>query len=139
MHQSVLECLISTCGNDHVCYLLPCQRQDPFGILYFSPFPRHREAKPSRREAGGGRQEETSCKRKLRAPSASSVATACLHPSPAAFSPEGGGQDEEGASQPASASLRCSDVQLRVNADGFFFFLSCQGLVRSVRLYISGV
>lgn len=64
-------------------------------------------------------------KRKVRAPSASSEATACLHPRPGAFSPERGGQDEEdGASIPAV--LVCAAVILPV----------CQGLLRSVCAYI---
>lgn len=42
---------------------LPYQHQDPFGILYFSPFPRSTEVKPGRREAAGGQREETSFKR----------------------------------------------------------------------------
>ncbi len=68
--QSVLNRHICTFGKDQsgcmVIFansLLPCRRQDPFGILYFSPFPRHKEVKPGRQEAAGGLREETSYKR----------------------------------------------------------------------------
>lgn len=36
---------------------LPCLRQDPFGILYFSPFPRRAAEEPRKREAGVGEEE----------------------------------------------------------------------------------
>lgn len=111
--ESLLKCLISTFGNDHVRSLLPCQRQDPFGILYFSPFPRHKEVEPSRRGAEGGQREETSWKRKLCAVSESTEATVCLHPTPASFSPQRGGQDEEdGASHLVRKTRQSISVML---------------------------
>lgn len=53
--------------------LLPYQRQDPFGILYFSPFPRHKEAKPGTQEAASGQIEETSYNRQRTAVCARSL------------------------------------------------------------------
>lgn len=40
--------------------ILPYQHRDPFGILCFSPFPRHTEARPSRRAAADDQRQETS-------------------------------------------------------------------------------
>lgn len=45
---------------------LPCPRQDPFGILYFSPFPRHAAGEPRKGGAGGG--EEGTCLQKSERP-----------------------------------------------------------------------
>lgn len=127
-----LECHISTSGKDHSDYmvkspltlsLLPCQRQDPFGILYFSPFPpfpRHKEVKPSRRGAAGGQREETSYKRQPCAPSERPEATVGLQLQPG-FQSRGGQDEREGASQLAGNALegkslrtspRCSYVRL---------------------------
>lgn len=46
--------------NHRLWAVLPCRRQDPFGILYFSPFPRRTGATPGRRRARGGQRGETS-------------------------------------------------------------------------------
>lgn len=57
---------------------LPCLRQDPFGILYFSPFPRRAAEEPRKREAGAG-EEETFWGR-VSAPADNSEAKDRLHP-----------------------------------------------------------
>lgn len=58
--------------------LLPCPRQDPFGILYFSPFPRHAAVEPCKGEAGGG--EEETWWRRVHAPLDEAEAKERLHP-----------------------------------------------------------
>lgn len=58
--------------------VLPYLRQDPFGIPYFSPFPRHTAVEPRKGEAEGG-GEETCCGRGS-APADKPEAKDRLHP-----------------------------------------------------------
>lgn len=58
--------------------LLPCLRQDPFGILYFSPFPRRAAVEPRKQGAGVG--EEETCWGRVSAPADNSEAKDRLHP-----------------------------------------------------------